>query len=222
MTEETEIGVDAGAHGCCGTVAVLNCRKGFPYLCNQAFRGNAMMGIYDHAEKLHASGIVLEVYLLGMKFETEVSLQKVADSWNHREEELFVTVNEIKVIDIAAVVLNATVPLYPLVENIEIDVAEKLRREVADGDSAAVIGIEQALVPRKGVPSSKATLDPAVDDWFAIDNQTAQPHCRVSKRKILRRGRVNDAEQTRTVDVHEVAADVELQDVAVFRVVARA
>ena len=115
--------------------------------------------------------------------------------------------------------LHPAPALYPLVKDIQINVAEQLGCQIAYRYAAIRRRMEKALVIRKFLPRGKAALDPTVDHRLTIDNQTAEPDDGIPLRKIIRKRRLDYVEQTASVYVHEIAAYIEIENMAWLRII---
>ncbi len=165
----------------------------------------------------------------------ERRLQETAQLRDDGKKGIPVAADHIEVVHVAAVMAAAECALHILVQFIEIDVGEELRCEVANGQSRSLRTVEETFVMRQAVPFGQLPHDTAAgggvkQDYLAgevfdeVHIQPVSPQDRHVGEDAVdghapQRGEA-DVEQPLTVDVHEVAAYVHLEDEAGARVIA--
>ena len=97
---------------------------------------NAVRRPDDVAEEVDAAGEWPRLRP-GLKLEPELFTQELDDPCLPVEEAIAVDVDEDEVVDIPQIPAGPELVLHELVQGIEVDVREELRRQVADCDAAA-------------------------------------------------------------------------------------
>jgi hypothetical protein len=69
----------------------------------------------------------------------------LANAGDTREQVFFVLMDEHEIIHIPAVAANTQIPFHKMVEIVQIDVCEKLRGEIADGQTAIRLCVKKAF-----------------------------------------------------------------------------
>ena len=90
---------------------------------------------------LHRNNLHLPV----IQIEAQPATQEIRDKRDSRGKPVSRIIYDVKVIHVSPVMAEAEISLDVLIQFVEIDVAEQLRREVAYGQSAAGSGFEKAL-----------------------------------------------------------------------------
>ena len=91
----------------------------------------------DRSEKRHATLHRDNLYLPIIQVEVQPAVQEIRNKRNCIDQPLTGIIDDEEIIDISPVMVEAEVSLDVLVQFVEIHVAEKLRREITDGETAA-------------------------------------------------------------------------------------
>lgn len=136
--------------------------------------------------------------------------------------------DDISVVYISPIVLAVHVSLHEVVERIEIDIAEKLAGEVADGESAAGWREEKTLRVRQALPVGKSAKAEAINRGIDPDDGRGEigdkinvnelpPRERAARHGTAVRHAVNrlkcESLKTGARYAHEIAADVDFKDI---------
>jgi len=100
-------------------------------------------GLDESTEKLHTFTDVTDMQLTHVKFQTQMFLEEPADLGHDSQQPVAVRADDIRVIDITAIVSGTQRAFHELVKLIKVDVAEKLAGKVTDRKAAAVRCMEQ-------------------------------------------------------------------------------
>lgn len=196
----------------------------------------AAVGLDIGTQKGDAAEDVYQFRLIGVERQRRVVAQETPDGGDEREQVTGVVVHDVEVVHIAAVVLQTQPLFHIVVEIVQVEVAEKLRSQVADrqpasfGRTGEAFGSGQPAEQLGGAPIDASVQRGAMDDLsgkIAHDTETVGS---VVPAAGLRVGLPSDPAQQPLrlgvqdvpADAHEVAADVELEHITGFRVVLRA
>ena len=196
----------------------------------------AAVGLDIGTQKGDAAEDVCQFRLIGVERQRRVVAQETPDGGDEREQVTGVVVHDVEVVHIAAVVLQTQPLFHIMVEIVQVEVAEKLRSQVADrqpasfGRTGEAFGSGQPAEQLGVAPIDASVQRVAMDDLsgkIAHDTETVGS---VVPAAGLRVGLPSDPAQQPLrlgvqdvpVDAHEVAADVELEHITGFRVVLRA
>ena len=186
------------------------------------------------SKKLHTVEHVANAYLAIMQFQFQMVFQKIRDLRNCRAKETDVGTDKVKIIDIAAIVPTAQIALDEIVEFPQIDIAQQLTRQVADGQSAAFWTAKEAFFSRKIPPSVTiavyATSQSRVEQndftrkiFHEVHIHAHLPRFRTAAAATLpshvSQTAQGNLKQQLAVDVHKISANVHFQDIARFAVV---
>ena len=142
--------------------------------------------------------------------------------------------DHIEVVHITAIMSAFQLALHELVKDIEIDIAEQLRSQVADGQAAAFRRVEQTFVERQPFPIRLLPLHPATYSWIKQDNGLGKildeihihhilplfrPMTRHPMAGHLVDGGKADSKQTLPIDMHEIATDVHLHHITGYGII---
>lgn len=189
-------------------------------------RTNADAGVhtpreYTDTQNGHPLGAMLEPDLSWMKIEVPLAGQPLADEGDNGREELATLVRDDKVIDVTPVVTQAKLMLAEMIEAVQIEVGENLGGQVAYGQALVGRHAEEAFVGRKVIPEfgrtpSVAAEQGVVQDEGAAERQEVFPVGMVvhAREKIF-----EEPCEKRAANMHEKAADVELEHPGVTRIV---
>lgn len=139
--------------------------------------------------------------------------------------------DDVEIVHIAPVMAALQGPFHVFVQHIEVNIAEKLRSQVADRQADTGRRFQQAFGGRQPVPFRKRADDAAIFDRVAQQNRADQEihQVAIEPYDIFRPpGAVpidrtpNNRVKQPLVDAHKITAQIELQDVSRSRVVVRA
>ena len=162
-----------------------------------------------------------------MQHQAQFIFQEIADDGHQLHQLGFVGADNVEVVDIAAIMFHPQGPFDEVVEFRQVNVAEKLRRQVADGQAAAVGRVEQALRAGQSDPLALraahfAVLGRVVEHDFAgqiahqIVVEILFPGLAVESTAFGKAVEFlhDNIEKYLPVDVHEIALYVKFQQVA--------
>ena len=180
--------------------------------------------IFQHAAKeRHTLGLLLKPYFPRMQGQVQVLLQEPAD-WFHIRKQMFRRpVHKIKVIHVSAIMAAAQDPLYKLIQTIQIDVTEQLRRQVSYWQPATTRRIEQTFAlgqsfPVMPVPFIMATLGGLIEN--DLGNEIYHIGIKRFFRYFLQLLHYNLIE-TPPVYAHEIPKDIQFKHITRFGVILR-
>ena len=97
-----------------------------------------MVGQENDTEEIDSLAVLPDGDFPGVQRESEPVSQKGRDGWKRPLERRDILRNDHEIVGVADVVAYAQIVLDELVEFVEVDVREELRRQVADGDARPV------------------------------------------------------------------------------------
>ncbi len=234
VPEHSEIRI----HTCCEALAFLwrecaaiLCEDGVPPIDRSketVFRSAVnirAMRLDNRSQEPHSLRIMLEIDLVRVQFERERRHELVSDRRNEGSQVFPVLMDDHEVIDVTAVEPASQFLFHEMIKVVEVHVAEELGRQVADGEPLALRGVKQALCSREVSPVMSAPPDDAILCWITEDDEAQKAHDKFLVETHFvpeaAESTLDFAVQESAVYRHEVASDVQLQDVAVARVVLR-
>lgn len=182
----------------------------------------------ESTEKLHTFTDVADMELTHVQLQSQMILEEPADLGHDSQQPVAVRADDIRVINITAIVSGTQRALHELVKLIEVDVAEKLAGEVTDRKAAAVGCMEQRLARVHSYPVFLETYDLTAGLGIEHHDLLSKPADEVDVYAVgpclrgvaadtvvghLTDGAGGDPEQTVTPYVHEVAPDVQVHGV---------
>jgi len=169
-----------------------------------------------------------------MKFQLQIFRQVTADFGDNPFQEITIRMDNKKIIDIAPVILATQSMFDVMIEIIEINVAEQLRGQIADGQSATRRRMEQALGRRQSVPVGWLAAHDAAFDGIMEDNDFQQINDGVKIERLIPRPigigqsipeflQCPDHFFIKQLPVnrHEIAFDVKFQDIGALAIITR-
>ncbi len=189
-------------------------------------------GLDERAEELHAMAGRNDPRFPLVEPEAQLAVQEIPCKGLHAREPLLVRAHHETVVHVPAVVPAVEAAFHVVVEHAQIDVAEELRREVADGHPAVLPAVEQALVTGQHVPVAGAAFHHAAlggveqNDFPREILHELQVHHLAPSPSVLAADAVashavqaveGDVQQPAPVDVREISPDVELEHITGLR-----
>jgi hypothetical protein len=132
--------------------------------------------------------------------------------------------HEEEIVDIAAIIPNAEIVLHEMIETVQVKIGEDLARQVPYREATARRRMEQALIPGKIVPGISWTFYYTVASRIAIDDLPAEIDEDIPVIAFIAGEEEGSelVEEKPPIDMHEEAPDIQLEDIAILRVVAGA
>lgn len=193
----------------------------------------APVGLHIGAQETGASRIVLQADLVRMQLQFFV--EKPPDLRHQFLQMVPAFVYDVEIIDITSVMFAAQVPLHVLVQSPQINVAEKLRGQIADRQSYTFRCLPQAFrrrqpdsvrlsAPDFAVLHRVAEYDPMQQKIHQIHIQLLLPTDSGRRQGIAAAVEcpMDNIVQPLLGDTHEVTFQVELQNIGIARIVVRA
>ncbi len=188
--------------------------------------GNAnAVRLYDDAEILHALAVMLQINFIRMQFQFIFHFELFPDKGNASLQVFLIGMNKNNIVNISSVITYRQVALYKMIEFIQIDIAEKLRCEIADGQTTIFVRMEQTFCFRQLIPVAFLSFYDTICCGVV-------KYCFFDKLKDKRQAAANPVllpsqfsfyflEKHDLIHRHEISLDVELEDVTIFGIILR-
>ena len=219
LAGEAEVAVDAG-HGARVELALLvDFADGRVEIALEALADGGVGGPDDGTEEGRALCGVLQDDLAGMELQGELVGKEAADGAEGVAQGGGIGVDEVEIVDVAAVAAEAEGFSDERVERVEVEVGEDLAGEVADGEAATGGGGEQAFVGGEAVPVGALSGDLACICGIGQGDGPGhlQDQIHIQLPVLLADELPQTRPQLRARDGHEEAPDVQLQHEAAAR-----
>ena len=189
-------------------------------------------GFDECAEKLHAVTGRNDPRLPLVKLQAQFARQEIPGKGLHTHEPFPVRAHHETVVHVPAIVLAVEAAFHVVVKDAQIDIAEELRGEVADGQPAVFSAVEQAFVAGQRVPVAGAAFHQAVlggveqDDFSREILHKFDIHHLAPSPSVLAADAVaphavqpveGDVQQFPPVDMGEIPPDVKFEYMAGLR-----
>ena len=128
-----------------------------------------MAGEDKAAEKGHSPLVALQPDFPWMQIKEALTREPFMDARHEGSEEVLALMDNHEIIDVAPVIAKAKLVLAEMVESVEVEVGENLRREVADRKTQAGGDSEQAFIAWQVVPEFHLTPTFAAEKGIVQD-----------------------------------------------------
>ncbi len=176
------------------------------------------------AEKGHSPLVALQPDFPWMQIKEALTREPFMDARHEGSEEVLALMDNHEIIDVAPVIAKTKLVLAEMVESVEVEVGENLRREVADRKTQAGGDSEQAFIAWQVVPEFHLTPTFAADKGIVQDKGATEGEDSLAVGVWIHAPQeaFQQVHEEGPADVHEKALDVELEHPGLAPVVRRA
>jgi hypothetical protein len=176
-------------------------------------------------QKSHSLSVMLQINLIRMQNKLIPATQILTYHRYYLRQPFTTFMNENHIVNVATVVLHAKLILHKMVEIVQINITEKLRRQITYRQAAILTGIKKTLTAGKIAPVATPAAYLAILSRVVENNYLQKIlHKLVIKPTLLLmllQNRHHLFTQKPTVHTHKIALNIKLQNITIPRVVGR-